>query len=79
MFSEFFFCFRGGGIQGFPIYSKIPFEIFSPIMDEDMWDNNKMTSWQTEQQNWVLLLKHQFDDDRQSNLNELGLFEYGGT
>ena len=79
MLSEFFFCFRGGGIMGFPIYSKIPFEIFAPIMDENMWDKNKITSWQTDEQNWVLLLKHQFDHARHSNLNELGSFEYCGT
>ena len=79
MLSEFFFCFRGGGIQGLPIHSKVPFEIFSPIMDENMWDKKKMTSWQTEKQNWVLLLKHQFDDARDSNLKELGIFEYCGT
>ena len=65
--------------MGFPIYSKIPFEIFAPIMDENMWDKNKITSWQTDEQNWVLLLKHQFDHARHSNLNELGSFEYCGT
>ena len=73
--SDFFF--RGGGIGMFAIHSRIPYEYFSPIMDDMMWDKTKWTSWQGESQRLVLLDKHQFVSDRSVDVEKIGSFGIG--
>ncbi|SVD31682.1 uncharacterized protein METZ01_LOCUS384536, partial [marine metagenome] len=46
MNSEFCFSIRGGGICIFPILSRMPYEMSSPLGHETMWDRRRLTSWQ---------------------------------
>jgi len=75
MNSQMFFSFRAGGIGQVPLLSKMPFEILGPLMNEIPLNKNEVTSWQTESQSFVVLRKHQFEDDRESDLNSLGFQE----
>jgi hypothetical protein len=75
MNSQMFFSFRAGGIGQVPLLSKMPFEMLGPLMNEIPLNKNEVTSWQTESQSFVVLRKHQFEDDRESDLNSLGFQE----
>jgi len=77
--SDFFFFFRGGGIGLFAIHSRIPYEYFSPIMNDMMWDKKKFASWQGESQRFVLLDKHQFVEDRSLDLEKIGFSSTGSS
>ena len=70
--SHFFFCFRAGGIGQVALLSKMPFEMMSPVMNEIQWDNENLTAWQTEFQTFVILKKHQFETNRNLDLDKLG-------
>ena len=70
--SQFFFCFRAGGIGQVALLSKMPFEMMSPVMNEIPWNKDKLTAWQTKVQTFVILKKHQFDENRNANLEKLG-------
>lgn len=72
MKSDFVFFFRGGGIGLFAIHSRIPFEYYSPIMNDMMWNEGKFSSWETDRQAFVLLEKHQFVKDRRLDLERIG-------
>jgi hypothetical protein len=75
MNSQYFFSFRAGGIGQIPLLSRIPFEVLSPLMNEIPWDKDRLTFWQTKSQTFVVLRKHQFEDDRDSDLVKLGFQE----
>lgn len=70
--SQFFFCFRAGGIGQVALLSKMPFEMMGPVMNEIPWNKGKLTSWQTKVQTFVILKKHQFEENRESDLEKLG-------
>jgi hypothetical protein len=48
--SEFYFQVRGGGIGVFPQFSRMPYEIVTPLVHEIMWSNIKLTSFQSQSQ-----------------------------
>ena len=75
MNSEFFFSFRAGGMSQVPLYSKLPFEVMGPLMNEIPWDKQRVTSWQTAYQTFVILKKHQFEEHRELDLTMLGFQE----
>jgi hypothetical protein len=52
MGSEYFFCYRGGGILEVPFTSSMPYEITAPVMNETMWDVNRLGAWQSTDQVW---------------------------
>ena len=70
--SDFFFSFRAGGIGQLALLSQVPFEIMSPVMNEIPWSNSSLTSWQTPEQSFVILNKHQFEKNREQDLDHLG-------
>ena len=70
--SQFFFCFRAGGIGQVALLSKMPFEMMSPLMNEIPWNREQLTAWQTKAQTFVILKKHQFEDNREMDLYKLG-------
>ncbi len=48
--SEFLLQVRGGGIGIFPIFSRMPYEITTPLIHERMWNKSKLTSFQSPMQ-----------------------------
>jgi hypothetical protein len=42
-------------------------------MNETMWDKRRLTSWQGKSQEWIVLEKHQFVDDRSRETENIGL------
>ena len=79
MNSDFVFFFRGGGIGLFAIHSRIPYEYFSPIMNDLMWNDEQFSSWQTHDQHFILLEKHQFVTDRSLDLEKIGFSSTGSN
>ena len=71
--SQYFFCFRAGGIASVAVLSNLPYEMFLPLMNEIPWDKNKLTVWQKETQTYVILNKHQFEQHRDRDLDKLGV------
>lgn len=61
--SEFFFCYRGGGILEVPFMSSMPFEIIAPVMNETMWDINHVGVWQLMDQVWRAVPRHRPDGE----------------
>ena len=51
--SEFFFCYRGGGILEIPFMSVMPYEIVAPVMNETMWSSRSLGCWQEQNQRWL--------------------------
>ena len=72
MNSRYFYWFRGGGIGNIALLSRMPFEMIGPVMNEIMWDRERLTSWQGDSQHWILLEKHQFVEDRSQDLKKIG-------
>ena len=70
--SDFFFSFRAGGIGQLALLSQMSFEILSPVMNEIPWSDSKLTCWQTPEQSFVILKKHQFEKNREHDLDHLG-------
>ncbi len=71
--SDFFFWYRGGGMAIIPLLSRMPYECHGPLMNEIMWDKRRLTSWQGKSQEWIVLEKHQFVDDRSRETENIGL------
>ena len=73
MRSDFFFWFRGGGIDAVPRASMMAYEMLGPLMNEVFWRKNcHLTSWQSDEQKFVVLDKHQFVDNRALDLKKIG-------
>ena len=51
--SEFFFCYRGGGILEIPFMSVMPYEIVAPVMNETMWSSRRLGCWEDQTQRWL--------------------------
>ncbi len=51
--SEFFFCYRGGGILEIPFMSVMPFEIVAPVINETMWSRRHLGCWEDLTQRWL--------------------------
>ena len=56
-----------------PLISRMPYECHGPLMNEAMWDKRRLTSWQGKSQEWIVLKKHQFVDDRSREKENIGL------
>ena len=70
---DFFFWYRGGGMCIIPLISRMAYECHGPLMNETMWDKRRLTSWQGKSQEWIVLEKHQFVDDRSREKENIGL------
>ena len=70
---DFFFWYRGGGMSVIALLSRMPYECHGPLMNETMWDKRRLTSWQGKSQEWIVLEKHQFVDDRSRETENIGL------
>lgn len=70
---DFFFWYRGGGMCIIPLISRMAYECHGPLMNETMWDKRRLTSWQGKSQEWIVLEKHQFVDDRSRETENIGL------
>ena len=70
--SEFFFAFRGGGMSEIAVMSRTPYECLDPIMNNDFWDRNNLSSWKGDSQSRIVLEKHQFVEDRSLDVKLIG-------
>ncbi|MBJ31421.1 MAG: hypothetical protein CL466_08400 [Acidimicrobiaceae bacterium] len=72
MASDFFFWFRAGGMCIIPFFSRLPYEALGPVMNEMMWDEERLTPWQEPTQTFIELEKHQFVADRTLDVALIG-------
>jgi len=58
LLSSFYMQLKGGGIGIIPMFSRTPYSIKCSLNTEIMVSNNKLFSWQTDRQQFILLRKY---------------------